>query len=160
DLLQPTRLSRQNGYAFADRNNSTTDASNFDPAVSREVYDVAHPSPWGWKIGAYLWTKSIAAGVMLVAALLHGRTAGPLSTILSPIIALIALALTGLLLIFDLKRPDRFYYLITKPNFRSWLVLGAFILMAFGVLCTAWLLCGLLLDEVPGMLMIATAIFA
>jgi formate-dependent nitrite reductase membrane component NrfD len=160
DILQPTRLSHQNGYAFAEPHNATTKVPDFDPAVSREVYDVAHPAPWGWRIGAYLWTKSIAAGVMLVAALLHGRTAGPLATILSPIIALMALGLTGLLLIFDLKRPDRFYYLLTKPNFRSWLVIGAFILMGFGALCTAWLLFGAVLDEVPGLLMIATAVFA
>jgi Fe-S-cluster-containing dehydrogenase component/formate-dependent nitrite reductase membrane component NrfD len=158
DLLQPTRLSHQNGYAFAEQPDQRTRAQAFDPALSREVYDVAHPAPWGWKIGAYLWTKSVAAGVILVAALLHGRAAGPVSTILSPLIALVALALTGLLLIFDLKRPDRFYYLLTKPNFRSWLVIGAYILMAFGALCVLWLLCGVLLAEVPGVLMIATAV--
>ena len=37
---------------------------------ARIVYDVAHPTPWGWKIGAYLFTKSMAAGVLLVAALM------------------------------------------------------------------------------------------
>src|SRR5260370_41466330 len=32
-------------------------------ALARTVYDVAHPEqPWGWKVAAYLWTKSIAAG--------------------------------------------------------------------------------------------------
>jgi formate-dependent nitrite reductase membrane component NrfD len=160
DLLQPARLSHQNGYAFAEQRDEDTQAQVFDSSVSREVYDVAHPAPWGWKIGAYLWTKSIAAGVMLVAALLHGRSAGPVSTILSPLIALVALGLTGLLLIFDLKRPDRFYYLLTKPNFRSWLVIGAYILMAFGALCVLWLLSGIVLGEVPGVLMIATALLA
>jgi len=39
-------------------------------ALARTVYDVAHPArPWGWRVGAYLWTKSIAAGAFLVAAL-------------------------------------------------------------------------------------------
>ena len=34
------------------------------------VYDVAHAErPWGWKVSTYLWTKSIAAGALLVAAL-------------------------------------------------------------------------------------------
>ena len=28
----------------------------------------ARPRPWGWKVSAYLWTKSIAAGALLVAA--------------------------------------------------------------------------------------------
>ncbi|HEY6308693.1 MAG TPA: 4Fe-4S dicluster domain-containing protein [Candidatus Angelobacter sp.] len=160
DLLQPARLSRQNAYAFAQRQDQRTTVQAFDPSVSREVYDVAHPAPWGWKIAAYLWTKSIAAGVMLVAALLNGRAAGPISTIVSPLIALAALGLTALLLIFDLKRPDRFYYLLTKPNFRSWLVIGAYILMVFGALCSAWLVCGILIGEVPGGLVVATAVLA
>src|ERR1700687_900351 len=35
-------------------------------ALARTVYDVAHPArPWGWKVAAYLWTKSIAAGAGL-----------------------------------------------------------------------------------------------
>jgi formate-dependent nitrite reductase membrane component NrfD len=144
DLLHPTRLSSQNTYAFAEqrdgrRNNHYGDAE-FDPTVTREVYDVAHPAPWGWKIAAYLWTKSIAAGVLMVSTLLAGSVGpGIWLRIVSPGIALIALIVTGALLIFDLKRPDRFFYLLTKPNFRSWLVLGAYILMAYGALAAAWL---------------------
>src|SRR5258705_8736702 len=39
-------------------------------ALARTVYDVAHPErPWGWKVAAYLWTKSIAAGAVPVASL-------------------------------------------------------------------------------------------
>jgi Fe-S-cluster-containing dehydrogenase component/formate-dependent nitrite reductase membrane component NrfD len=162
DLLQPTRLARQGGYAFAERRGPQTAEPAFDPAITREVYDVAHPTPWGWKIAAYLWTKSIAAGVMLVAAVMLGMMqtylAGPILSVVSPLIALAALAATGLLLILDLKRPDRFFYLLTKPNFRSWLVVGAYILMVFGALCVAWLVCGFLYNGVPWELAIATAV--
>jgi len=144
DLLQPTRLSRQNTYVFAEQHDARPNHRHrdpgFDPAVTREVYDVAHPAPWGWKIAAYLWTKSIAAGVLMVAALLAGSVGpGLWLRVVSPGIALMALIVTGVLLIFDLKRPDRFFYLLTKPNFRSWLVLGAYILMAYGALASAWL---------------------
>src|SRR5260370_13893482 len=46
-------------------------------ALARTVYDVAHPEqPWGWKVAAYLWTKSIAAGAFPVASL--RLPAGPL----------------------------------------------------------------------------------
>ena len=76
------------------------------------------------------------------------------------LIALFALGLTAALLIFDLKRPDRFYYLLTKPNFRSWLVIGAYILMAYGALCVTWLLYGVFIGEVPGLLIGLTAILA
>ena len=163
DILQPNRLERQSGYVFAEQRDHRPKESSFDPSVTREVYDVAHPAPWGWKIAAYLWTKSIAAGVTLVAAAMLGMVRyfeGPVVNIAIPVIALAALAATGLLLVLDLKRPDRFFYLLTKPNFRSWLVIGAYILMAYGALCTAWLVCGLLYNGVPPALIIATAIVA
>ena len=39
-------------------------------AMARPVYDAPHAVlPWGWKVGAYLWTKSIAAGALLLAAM-------------------------------------------------------------------------------------------
>jgi formate-dependent nitrite reductase membrane component NrfD len=60
-----------------------------------------------------------------------------------PAIGLVFLLLTSLLLVFDLKRPERFLYLVFKPNPRSWLVLGGVILFAAGVLGTLWLLAGL-----------------
>lgn len=162
DILHPTRLERQDGYVFAEQRDHRPKESRFDPAVTREVYDVAHPAPWGWKIAAYLWTKSIAAGVMLMAAAMLGlRFFGePVVNVAIPVIALVALAATGLLLILDLKRPDRFFYLLTKPNFRSWLVIGSYILIAYGALCAAWLVCGLLYHGVPGALVVPTAILA
>ena len=115
-------------------------------AMARPVYDAPHaPRPWGWKVGAYLWTKSIAAGALLLAAigvLLGGTTeswsAWPQSPA-APLLALVFLALTTGLLIWDLKRPDRFFYLLTKGNWHSWLVIGGWILTAYGVLATLWL---------------------
>src|SRR5258705_2018837 len=111
-------------------------------AVARTVYDVAHPGrPWGWKVAAYLWTKSIAAGAFLVASLGIGAgflSADTLTGLAVPVIGLAFLLLTSLLLVLDLKRPERFLYLILKPNPRSWLVLGGFILFAAGVLGDPW----------------------
>jgi Fe-S-cluster-containing dehydrogenase component/formate-dependent nitrite reductase membrane component NrfD len=118
-----------------------------DPALSRPVYDVPHmPRPWGWKVGAYLWTKSLAAGALLVAALgvLVGEAgAGRLSGVAAPVVALLCLALTTGLLVFDLKRPDRFHYLLFKSNPRSWLVRGAWVLTAYGAVSVVWLVGGL-----------------
>jgi Fe-S-cluster-containing dehydrogenase component/formate-dependent nitrite reductase membrane component NrfD len=117
-------------------------------ALARTVYDVAHPErPWGWKVAAYLWTKSIAAGAFLVASL--GLAAGLLTAdalvgLAVPVIGLAFLLLTSLLLVFDLKRPERFLYLVFKPNPRSWLVLGGFILFAAGLLGALWLLAGVM----------------
>ena len=56
------------------------------------------------------------------------------------LISLVFLALTVLLLTFDLKRPERFLYLFFKPNWRSWLVWGGWILLAYGGLASLWFL--------------------
>jgi formate-dependent nitrite reductase membrane component NrfD/ferredoxin len=168
DLLEPTRISRKDTYFAADRRvaNSqavATDAIDLAGALAREVYDVPHPAPWGWKIAAYLWTKAIAAGALLVAAMLlslTGASASALFNIVCPAIALAGLGVTSALLIFDLKRPDRFFYLITKPNFRSWLVIGTYFLIGYGALAGGWLLCGIFAIAVPSALQWLAAAFA
>jgi len=161
DLLHPARLVKQSSLLWADRRDAPATLATFDAATTREVYDVPHPAPWGWKIAAYLWTKSIAAGVLLVAAIvgLFG-VHGAIVDVVSPIAALIAVAATSALLVFDLKRPDRFFYLLTKPNFRSWLVLGGYILMLYGALALVWLTLGYLHGEVPSAVVWASFIFA
>ena len=115
--------------------------------LARTVYDVAHPErPWGGKVAAYLWTKSIAAGTFLVASLgVAGGflTADTLTSLAAPIIGLLFLLITGLLLVLDLKRPERFLYVLLKPNPRSWLALGGFILFGAGLLGGLWLLAGM-----------------
>jgi formate-dependent nitrite reductase membrane component NrfD len=44
--------------------------------------------------------------------------------------------------VLDLKRPDRFHYILLKGNPRSWLVWGAWILMAYGAVAALWLVAG------------------
>jgi Fe-S-cluster-containing dehydrogenase component/formate-dependent nitrite reductase membrane component NrfD len=118
-----------------------------DGALSRPVYDVPHaPQPWGWRVSAYLWTKAIASGALLVgaaSALLRPTTSGSASAVLAPVLALLFLLITTALLVLDLKRPDRFHYILLKGNPRSWLVWGSWILMAYGVLAAVWLAAGL-----------------
>lgn len=119
-----------------------------DGTTATTTYDVPHASrPWGWKVAAYLWTKSISAGALLVASVAVALGVGPESPligIVAPIVALLFLALTTGLLVFDLKRPDRFHYILLKPNWSSWLVWGAWILMGFGAVGGLWLIGGLL----------------
>jgi Fe-S-cluster-containing dehydrogenase component/formate-dependent nitrite reductase membrane component NrfD len=163
DLLEPTRLARQNTYVFADRHDDRPTERSFDAALTREVYDVAHPAAWGWKIAAYLWTKSIAAGVMLLAALsivLASASVPRLVHVTVPAVALFFLAATLALLVLDLKRPGRFWYLLTRPNFRSWLTLGGYVLMLYGIALSAWLLTGVYGHAVPKFLVWSTGILA
>jgi len=162
DVIEPERLSREHTYFWADRR-VTQPAVDSSPGLTREIYDVFHPAPWGWKIAAYLWTKSIAAGVLLVAAILLSMAANsssPLLNVVAPALALIALAVTSALLVFDLKRPDRFFYLLTKPNFRSWLVIGTYFLIGYGACSAAWLLAGMFGAEVPSLLRWLSTLFS
>jgi Fe-S-cluster-containing dehydrogenase component/formate-dependent nitrite reductase membrane component NrfD len=105
-------------------------------AAALLAYDVPHRAPWDWRVSLYTWTKGIAAGAYLVAAAL--AVAGTLSWSDSlwlwtaPLIALAALAATGAVLIADLEHPARFYLLLTRPQWRSWLVRGAVIIGAYG----------------------------
>jgi Fe-S-cluster-containing dehydrogenase component/formate-dependent nitrite reductase membrane component NrfD len=157
-VLAPSLQKATEGYLWAQRPAKEVDLvrlvaaaqareANDDGALSRPVYDVPHQvRPWGAKVSGYLWTKAIAAGALLVAgagALLGDTAAGPLTAIAAPLIALVFLALTTGLLVADLKRPDRFHYILLKPNPRSWLVWGAWILMAYGAVAGVWLLAGL-----------------
>ncbi|MDP9130521.1 MAG: polysulfide reductase NrfD, partial [Candidatus Binatota bacterium] len=119
--------------------------------------------PWGKKIASYLWTKSISAGVLLLSALfLHmgfDQDAGVLSLV-GPMVSLIFLAATMVILVVDLKKPSRCFYILTKPNLNSWLVLGGYVLTVFGVLLAVWL--GLILTGhgLHPVLLWATATFA
>ncbi|HEV8585094.1 MAG TPA: 4Fe-4S dicluster domain-containing protein [Methylomirabilota bacterium] len=130
-------------------------------ALARPVYDAPHaPRPWGWKVAAYLWTKSIAAGALLVTALAGSAWWGTTLTITAPAISLLFVLLTTALLVFDLKRPERFAYILVKPNWRSWLVWGAWILIAFGAAAGAWLLAGLYGRAVPDLVRLPVAALA
>lgn len=113
--------------------------------LAATTLNTAHPPPWGWPVSTYLWTKSVGAGALVLAALASflGFGLGRLGTVVAPSLAVVMTAATGLLLVLDLKRPERFWFLIAKPNPRSWLVLGGYVLMAFAAVATAWLIAGI-----------------
>lgn len=108
---------------------------NNSSAAALLSYDVAHSIPWDWRVSLYTWTKGIASGVYLIACLLV--LLGVLnvnSTIwlwATPMISGAFLALTGALLIWDLEHPERFHLIFTRPQWRSWLVKGAFIIAGY-----------------------------
>lgn len=58
-------------------------------------------------------------------------------------LSLVFLGLTGALLVKDLDRPDRFLYVLLRPNWKSWLVRGAYIITGFALIVTALLIGGL-----------------
>lgn len=99
-------------------------------------YDIPHYAPWGWRVSLYTWTKSVAAGMFLLAVMLAFTGALPWSDgvvrWVAPLGALAMLGVTGVLLIWDLKHPLRFYLIFTRHQWRSWLVRGSFIIGGYG----------------------------
>jgi formate-dependent nitrite reductase membrane component NrfD len=67
-----------------------------------------------------------------------------LFTWVAPILGSLFLAITGVLLIWDLSHPTRFYMIFTKPHWGSWLVRGAFLIAGFGLVLAVQLLSGLI----------------
>jgi Fe-S-cluster-containing dehydrogenase component len=108
---------------------------------SRTTLNTAHPRPWGWRVTTYLWTKGLGAGALALAALAYllGIDLGALGHYVAPALGLFGAATTGALLVWDLKRPERFLYIFLKPNWTSWLVLGAYALTAFSGVAVLWL---------------------
>jgi Fe-S-cluster-containing dehydrogenase component/formate-dependent nitrite reductase membrane component NrfD len=140
------------------------------PSEARIVYDTPKNSePWGWKVSAYLGTKSLGTGAMIVAAfvlalyVLNGVLSNAMYTLLgigAPVIGGFFIALTLVLLVADLKRPDRALFLVLKPNPTSWLVWGGYILGIFGLIEAAWFISALLgLTDVLRWLIIPALLF-
>ncbi len=110
-------------------------------------YDIAHRAPWDWRVSLYTWTKGIGAGAYLVALLLlltgHLDGTDGLWVWTAPIVSAVFLAITAAVLIWDLEHPERFLYILTRPQWRSWLVRGGVILSAYAAVLALHVLAGL-----------------
>lgn len=118
-------------------------------ASVRLAYDVPHHSPWHWPVSLYTWTKSLAAGVFVMFALLQfsGVVLTPRWSVSNAVVGGFFLAMTGVLLIYDLEHPLRFYRLFTRPQWKSWLVRGAWIIGGYSLVLLAQFLLGVLGDS-------------
>lgn len=147
--LDPNITNLSKGYIWS--NNPTDprmEAQEFEAleqqAKARTVYDVPRKQLWGWKITGYLFAKSLAAGILPVAYLASvfgGETANVSGWL--AFWSLVFLSITGGLLVADLKRPDRFWMILVRPNWSSWLARGTYVIVAYsGVLAFWWLFGG------------------
>ncbi|MDQ3180321.1 MAG: polysulfide reductase NrfD [Acidobacteriota bacterium] len=109
---------------------------------ARRVYDAPDKGVlWGWEVSAYVLTKAIAAGAFLIPVLGDYFIQIPAQTKqFGAIVAFIFLTITGVLLIMDLGRPDRFLNVLLRPQWKSWLTRGSYIITAYGGLLTLWLI--------------------
>lgn len=130
------QLLAESGFAGTRRKNLNAPGT---AAAAIVAYDVPHKAPWDWRVSAYTWTKSVAAGgYLLQAALsLFGAGAAPGWSLAANLLSLIFLGITGILLIADLKHPERFLNILLRPQWRSWLARGAYIITGYGAVLTA-----------------------
>lgn len=108
---------------------------------ARRVYDTPDKGIlWGWEVSAYVITKAIAAGAFLIPflATILGYVLSDTTKLWSAGLSLVFLALTGLFLVMDLDRPDRFLNVLLRPQWNSWLVKGGYTITVFGLLVTLW----------------------
>jgi Fe-S-cluster-containing dehydrogenase component len=123
-------------------------------------YDVAHTVPWDWRVSCYTWTKGIASGAYVVALLLVlagvAVATEPLWAWVTPVLSGAFLAATGALLIWDLDHPERFHLIFSRPQWRSWLVRGAFIIAGYAAILVLHFACSVI-DRRGGPLALAVA---
>jgi formate-dependent nitrite reductase membrane component NrfD len=82
-------------------------------------------------------TKAIAAGALLAAAASPWMEA--FDAVALGWTSLLATLATLLLLVADLGKPFRFHFLLVRPNTKSWLVRGGWILTAHMLLSVPWI---------------------
>ena len=105
------------------------------------TYNAQHKIPWHWPVPAYLVTKGIAAGIFLILALgyiLQLNAFDALSYVVAGVTSLVFTVITTGLLVYDLERPERFLRIIFRPQWKSWLVRGAYLLVGFSMISGIW----------------------
>ena len=105
------------------------------------AYTAQHKIHWKWQVPAYLVTKGLGAGPLLILCMLFLTGITPfdqVTTIISSTLGLIFIGITTLFLIFKLGRPERFLRIVLRPQFKSWLTRGAFLLIGYSNLLAVW----------------------
>jgi protein NrfD len=114
------------------------------------------PPHWHWLIVLYFFVGGLAGGCFFLAALidLFGRPQDRPLARLGYYVAFPAVVVSGLLLIVDLTRPERFWHMMLEsktwqPMFKPWspISIGAWALLVFGAFAFAGFLAALADDR-------------
>jgi len=105
------------------------------------AYNAQHKIPWHWPVPAYLVTKGIATGIFLLLTLGFALGLFPVSTdavFYGGLVSVLMTLATTALLVIDLERPERFLSIVLRPQWKSWLARGAYLLIAFSTISGLW----------------------
>ena len=104
-------------------------------------YNAQHRVPWHWPVPAYLVTKAIGAGLFMLLAGGWGLNLVPFdatTAVAGGFLSLLFIGITTALLVYDLEKPERFLYILLRPQWKSWLARGAVTLIGFSVVAGLW----------------------
>jgi Fe-S-cluster-containing dehydrogenase component/formate-dependent nitrite reductase membrane component NrfD len=105
------------------------------------AYNAQHKIQWHWELPSYLVTKSIAGGLFMLlslGAMFNLFTFDSLAFLVAGFTAMVCMLLTTILLIKDLSQPKRFLNILLRPQWKSWVARGAYIMVAFTAVAGLW----------------------
>jgi Fe-S-cluster-containing dehydrogenase component/formate-dependent nitrite reductase membrane component NrfD len=105
------------------------------------AYNAQHKIQWHWELPSYIVTKNIAGGLFMLLSL--GAALGifafdSLTFLAAGFTAMAFMLLTVILLIKDLSQPKRFMNILFRPQWKSWVARGAYIMVAFTAVAGLW----------------------
>src|SRR6266511_1045890 len=105
------------------------------------AYNAQHKIQWHWELPTYIVTKNIAGGLFMLLSLGAGVgafTYDSLTFLAAGFTAMIFMLLTVILLPKDLSQPKRFLNILLRPQWKSWVARGAYIMVAFAAVAGLW----------------------
>jgi hypothetical protein len=105
------------------------------------AYNAQHQIQWHWELPSYLVTKNIAGGLFMFLSLGAGLSLfafDPWTFLTAGFFSMFFLLLTVILLIKDLAQPRRFLNVLLRPQWKSWLARGAYIMVIFTAIAGLW----------------------
>ena len=105
------------------------------------AYNAQHKIQWHWELPSYLVTKNIAGGLYMLMSLgvmFNFFAFESLTFLATGFTAMVFMLLTVILLIKDLSQPKRFLNILLRPQWKSWVARGAFILVGFTAVAGLW----------------------
>lgn len=105
------------------------------------AYTAQHKINWHWELPAYLVTKSIAGGIFMLLSLgsmFNMFTFHSATFLAAGFTAMVFMLITTILLIKDLSQPKRFLNILLRPQWKSWVARGAYIMVTFTAVAGLW----------------------
>ena len=105
------------------------------------AYTAQHKINWHWELPSYLVTKNIAGGLFMLLSLgsmFNLINYDPATFLVMGFTAMVFMLITVILLIKDLSQPKRFLNIMLRPQWKSWVARGAYILVGFTAIAGLW----------------------